>query len=178
MADIDHFKRVNDTYGHVEGDHVLREFAERVKRMLRQGDSVCRVGGEEFLLIASGSDEAGGMYIAERIREAIAKTPFQLSDGKTIPVTCSLGLCNVPAKSAEQEFDAQVRHADDALYQAKHNGRNRVSVYRQDADHVARHAAQEKTSPGLVRGYVERTSDCGPCKGNALDENGESVNNG
>ncbi len=129
MADIDFFKRVNDDHGHDAGDAVLKQFADRVRRLLRQGDIVCRMGGEEFLLIAPETDEATGKMVAERVRKTIAERPFLLPSGTSISVTCSLGMYTSIVNDSNSTFDEQIKKADKALYQSKTNGRNRVTVF-------------------------------------------------
>lgn len=129
MVDIDNFKHVNDDYGHDAGDAVLKQFAERIKGLLRQGDIVCRMGGEEFLLIAPETDESKGKMVAERVRKIIAETPFLLPSGEMIPVTCSLGVHTSLVKDSKSSFDSQIKKADKALYKSKADGRNRVTVF-------------------------------------------------
>ena len=126
VADIDHFKRINDTYGHAEGDEALRSVAQALKWAIhRPGDFVCRYGGEEFVLLLPGADEAGASAFAEAIRQRIATTPFQTLDGQPLQLTLSLGgASHVPATSSVS--DALFHAADRALYDAKHAGRNRV----------------------------------------------------
>jgi two-component system, cell cycle response regulator len=126
LADIDHFKYVNDTYGHLAGDAVLKEIASRMVKSIRPYDSVGRYGGEEFLILAPSSDALGAMGLAERIRKAIEEKAVNF-EGRMISVTGSFGI----AVSAPcQLLDAQqmIRMADDALYQAKANGRNRCDL--------------------------------------------------
>ena len=125
MGDIDHFKHVNDTYGHLAGDAVLRETARRILGSRRPYDSVGRYGGEELLVLAPGCDLALAGRLAERLRTAVAATSFDTPDG-LIPVTISFGATAYePGSSADA--DALVRAADQALYQAKDGGRNRVA---------------------------------------------------
>ena len=126
LADIDHFKRVNDTYGHVAGDAVLREVAERMRAAVRPYDDVGRYGGEEFLAILTECSQAEAANVAERMRAQIAGEPVAIPQG-TISVTISLG---VATAAAPQDADgtATVRSADAALYRAKEAGRNRVQV--------------------------------------------------
>jgi len=127
MADLDHFKAVNDRMGHAAGDAVLRETARRMGLCVRPYDSPCRYGGEEFLIVLPGCDLENATMRAEEIRSALAATPFQIPEG-VLSVTCSLG---VTASSGDADFDgsALLHEADEALYAAKHNGRNRVEVY-------------------------------------------------
>jgi diguanylate cyclase (GGDEF)-like protein len=126
MADIDHFKKINDTYGHLVGDAVLKEASRRLNTTLRSYDSVGRYGGEEFLIIVPGCDPLNLMVAAERLRHCIADRPMETSAGP-VPVTLSLGA--VAAQTNERESidaEALLRAADEALYAAKANGRNRV----------------------------------------------------
>ena len=126
MADLDYFKRINDTYGHLVGDSVLRESARRLRANIRTYDATGRYGGEEFLVVLPGCDESGGLAQAERLRESIGGQPIQTSAGEIV-VTCSLGLSwtDQPEPSATKEL---VSLADSALYAAKRMGRNRVAV--------------------------------------------------
>jgi two-component system cell cycle response regulator len=126
LLDLDHFKYVNDMYGHLCGDAVLKEAARRINASLRPYDMVGRYGGEEFLIVASSADARGILAVAERIRKAIESTPFAIDAGQ-IRVTASLG---VAASSDPSSFDSQalLRLADEALYRAKAHGRNRTEV--------------------------------------------------
>jgi two-component system cell cycle response regulator len=126
LADIDHFKKVNDTYGHLCGDEVLRVVARRMKDCIRPYDTVGRYGGEEFLIVAPASDVQGGMALAERIRGVIESQPISTPQGE-VRVTVSLG---VAASGDPGGSDPQMllRLADDALYRAKELGRNRSEL--------------------------------------------------
>jgi diguanylate cyclase (GGDEF)-like protein len=124
MTDLDHFKHVNDTYGHLAGDAVLREAARRLSASLRAYDSVGRYGGEEFLVVAPSCGGAGGADVAERLRESISGAPIDAS-GHAIVVTMSFG---VAATCDIKQVNQLLRMADDALYAAKKAGRNRVEV--------------------------------------------------
>ena len=127
MLDIDHFKLVNDTYGHLVGDHVLTEVAARVKKTLRDSDVLLRYGGEEFLVVLPSADPNALKRVGERMREAVAETPIQ--DGAhMISVTISVGLCSFVAGS-QMEETVLLKQSDDALYMAKDSGRNRVVSY-------------------------------------------------
>jgi diguanylate cyclase (GGDEF)-like protein len=124
MADLDHFKRVNDTYGHMAGDEVLRDAARRIQSGLRSYDAVGRYGGEEFLMVLPGCDCDSGAAQAERLRQTLCGEPFRWG-GVTLRVTCSLGVSWAVAPAPE-DADALVRSADEALYIAKNDGRNRI----------------------------------------------------
>jgi two-component system cell cycle response regulator len=120
MADVDHFKHINDTYGHPAGDEVLCEVATRIKTSLRTYDSVGRVGGEEFLGIVPGCDESTAFQVAEKIRHSVGSTPVKVL-GEDRTVTISLG---VSARVGETSAVEMLSAADAALYQAKASGRN------------------------------------------------------
>jgi diguanylate cyclase (GGDEF)-like protein len=122
MADIDHFKRVNDNYGHLAGDGVLKEVAKRIKGSLRGFDIVGRYGGEEFLLILHRAELATARMVAERIRSRIAATPIDLPK-EILDVTISMG---VAMAKSDESVNSLVERADRALYNAKENGRNQV----------------------------------------------------
>jgi len=124
IADLDHFKQVNDTHGHIAGDAVLREAAHRMKATVRRYDAVGRYGGEEFLVVLPGCDLEDACAQAERLREAVGAGPVHAA-GTDIPVTCSIGVsCRSLPSAADVDF--LVREADLALYTAKDSGRNRV----------------------------------------------------
>lgn len=125
MFDIDHFKVVNDTYGHDVGDEVLKEVANRASRNLRTFDLVARMGGEEFLVILPDTDGDAAALVAERLRERIGDQPFKVSHPVgALPVTVSIGFTN--GGGAGDTAESLIKRADDALYQAKRAGRNRV----------------------------------------------------
>ena len=124
LIDIDHFKRVNDTYGHPAGDQVLETVAKTLQDIIRGDDYLFRWGGEEFLALLSDCNAAQAMILAERLRSTIQD--LTISQGETaLQVTISLGTAELkPDESAE----ALIARADRALYQAKSNGRNRVEA--------------------------------------------------
>lgn len=125
MADLDHFKRINDTYGHLAGDAVLCEAAQRLQASMRVYDAVGRYGGEEFLVVSPGCGLPEAAEQAERLRRRISEEAVRVPDC-TIPVTMSLGV--VAATAEVRQPGDLLRLADDALYAAKHSGRDRVEV--------------------------------------------------
>lgn len=124
LLDLDHFKRINDTHGHIAGDAVLRETVRRMQACMRPFDAIGRYGGEEFLVILPGSDEASSTAAAERLRVAISADSMLLSDA-TIAVTASFGVTATP-QGAPVTPESLISSADEALLQAKRLGRNRV----------------------------------------------------
>ncbi|KXF77643.1 diguanylate cyclase response regulator [Paramesorhizobium deserti] len=125
MTDIDHFKRINDTYGHDAGDDVLRDFAGRLHRNIRGIDLACRYGGEEFIVVLPDTDAHMAAVVAERIRETVASTPFLICNGTaSVDVTISIGLASLQLR--DDSVEKLFKRADVALYEAKKNGRNRV----------------------------------------------------
>jgi diguanylate cyclase (GGDEF)-like protein len=127
MMDIDHFKRVNDSFGHVEGDKVLRMVANSITARLRTQDLVGRFGGEEFLALLPATTAQGGYELAEALRKGIAESRIAAPDGRTIAGTISIGVHQVGESSGEALADL-INAADQALYRAKDNGRNRVEI--------------------------------------------------
>ena len=123
FADLDHFKAINDTFGHPSGDEVLKQVADSLQACLRESDQVARYGGEEFAMILPETDAEGALRAAERVREAVAALRIN-ADGGEISVTLSLGAVAMAAGAACQPAEL-VKRADDALYQAKASGRNR-----------------------------------------------------
>lgn len=121
MADLDHFKQINDSLGHQAGDAVLREVARRMQSVLRPYDGLGRYGGEEFLVIAPGCDKAAALSLAERLRQSILNAPVPTTGGP-IPVTLTLGVLSLGEDSNPESL---LRSADDALYRGKKAGRNR-----------------------------------------------------
>tara|TARA_B100000029_G_scaffold455589_1_gene482947 strand:- start:23 stop:1390 length:1368 start_codon:yes stop_codon:yes gene_type:complete len=125
IMDIDHFKNVNDNYGHAVGDEVLQEFAERIKRNVRGIDLAVRYGGEEFVVVLPETDLEVAKMVAERLRQNVAEEPFEVSaDVGTITVTASIG--GTVYDGTEVSTDGLLRRADEALYTAKNQGRNQV----------------------------------------------------
>jgi two-component system, cell cycle response regulator len=126
MADVDHFKNVNDTCGHDAGDIVLKKFAEIFKANIRNCDICCRFGGEEFLMIVTHVDETGIALTIERIRRQLEEQRFSFG-GREVTVTASFGIAGLDA-SKTPNFDSLVAQADKTLYSAKQHGRNRTEI--------------------------------------------------
>jgi two-component system cell cycle response regulator len=126
ILDIDHFKSVNDNYGHDVGDAVIREFAARLRRNVRGVDMACRFGGEEFLVLMPDTDVGVAELVAERVREAVADRPFEVGLSRPISITISIGMALY--ENLDDTPEVIIKRADVALYRAKHAGRNRVIV--------------------------------------------------
>ena len=124
VVDLDHFKSINDTYGHQGGDEVLRHFVQTATQCLRQQDVMGRLGGEEFAIFLPGVDAKGAQVVAERLRAAVASRPAALQQGShALTISLGLTLC-VPGDTP----DTALHRADQAMYQAKERGRNRVEL--------------------------------------------------
>jgi two-component system cell cycle response regulator len=125
MVDLDHFKRINDTFGHDVGDEVLKEFAARMASNLRPSDFACRLGGEEFVIIMPRTTGDVGCLAAERLRRQICAAPFRvLGMQDPLDVTVSIGVAC--SDNADDTAEAVLKRADEGLYEAKRAGRNRV----------------------------------------------------
>ncbi len=127
MLDVDHFKSVNDRFGHAAGDHALRTMAEALRGRTRVFDSIARYGGEEFVVVMPGASEQDAVTAAERLRTTIEALPFQPVPGVTHRLTVSIGVAYAdgPGRTAE----ALLQQADKAMYRAKNDGRNRVEIF-------------------------------------------------
>jgi diguanylate cyclase (GGDEF)-like protein len=128
LFDIDHFKKLNDTYGHPIGDAVLKEVAARLRAAISQYDFVARYGGEEFVAVWPGRNDVEAAKLAEQVRQAIGLKKFSTTAGE-LPVTISLGVAASPQDAAKKTD--LIKAADEALYAAKHGGRNKVCRYSQ-----------------------------------------------
>jgi diguanylate cyclase (GGDEF)-like protein len=125
MLDIDFFKRINDSHGHLYGDEILKQIAVLVKGCLRTMDILARYGGEEFAILLPETDLEDAMFTADRIRMAVENHDFSLAQGKPVRVTVSQGVTSFPSPGIEKRSDI-VAKADAALYEAKEAGRNCV----------------------------------------------------
>ncbi len=130
LADIDHFKQINDTFGHRSGDAVLSSVARRLTDSLRKYDAVGRYGGEEFLLVMPGCDYEDGKVRAEEFRRAVQDEPVKVGD-QEIPVSLSLGVSVCEPNGVDQP-EILIHAADEAMYRAKKNGRNRFELAQQE----------------------------------------------
>ncbi|MFN8608866.1 MAG: GGDEF domain-containing protein [Vulcanimicrobiota bacterium] len=124
LFDIDHFKKINDTYGHPAGDAVLRQVAERARDLLRLEDTIGRYGGEEFAILLRSSDLQACLTVAERVRARMADQAFELAGEEPLTVTISIGVACWKPESTEESL---IGEADGQLYAAKAGGRNQVS---------------------------------------------------
>ncbi|SBW03300.1 Response regulator PleD (fragment) [uncultured delta proteobacterium] len=140
IFDIDHFKRFNDSYGHLDGDAALRHLTQTVKNELRGPDILGRYGGEEFVLLLPGVDQPTGEAIAERLRLAVATSPVPTKTAGPVTITISMGLVLVPPEGNEERkvsfLERYLGFADNALYAAKESGRNRLMASSCALEHV------------------------------------------
>lgn len=141
LTDVDHFKRINDQFGHLAGDAVLRSVAARIAATVRPYDFVGRYGGEEFLIVLPDCDTEGASQVARRLRSEFSDNPITTPEG-VFNVTMSFGVASVTAGRSIQEEDV-VRAADEALYRAKDGGRNRVEIW----EGMTRWNQSEKSRP-------------------------------
>ena len=136
MIDIDHFKEINDRFGHLAGDEALKEVARRAEAEIRAGDTGARFGGDEFAILLAGAESTHALKLAERIHHSMAATPIRVHGGAQVIVTLSIGLATARPQPRSRDYKAQaerlIAEADAALYRAKSAGRNRVEV----ASHV------------------------------------------
>jgi diguanylate cyclase (GGDEF)-like protein len=125
MLDIDKFKRINDTYGHQIGDEVIISLANVILTHIRQSDTACRYGGEEFVILLPETDMNGVRNVAEKIRRAVEESKMELPDGVELKYTVSLGITEADFEK-DRNVEKVIGRADEALYDAKESGRNRV----------------------------------------------------
>jgi len=132
MLDIDHFKQVNDTFGHAAGDEVIKEIAQRIELQVRASDVAARYGGEEFVILLPNTDTSSGQLLAERVRAEIGSTPIDVGQEKSTGVTVSIGIaCTSPHRDdvdLKITGESLLARADVSLYRAKSAGRDQVSV--------------------------------------------------
>lgn len=132
MLDIDHFKTVNDTYGHAAGDAVLKELAQRIESQVRASDIAARFGGEEFVVLLPATEVESGRLLAERIRKAVSAEAIEIGQGKDITITASIGIASIaPTRDVEDlktAGESLLARADVALYNAKSSGRDQVAI--------------------------------------------------
>jgi diguanylate cyclase (GGDEF)-like protein len=124
MFDIDHFKQINDRYGHLTGDRVIKQVAEIARNSVRRHDFIARWGGEEFMVLLKDCEIAQAEIVAEKIRSAIANHDFKLDENNSV-VTISAGVANYTADETAESFFTRI---DKALYQAKQSGRDRIEL--------------------------------------------------
>lgn len=134
LIDIDHFKKINDTYGHHAGDTVLEEVALCLKSRIRMSDTLCRIGGEEFVAFCKNADQGDAVNIAEKVRMSIQEHKFDIGDDVMLKVSVSIGVATLPDSHGTDTVKDFYRYADMALYQSKGQGRNRVTHYANRAD--------------------------------------------
>lgn len=147
MVDVDHFKKINDTYGHVVGDILLKETAQLLRKLVREFDIIARYGGEEFLVVLPNGDVMGAGILAERLRDSVEKSVFNIN-GNKILITISIGIGTANLKlnvDSGAEVTKLINQADIALYNAKANGRNRVEVYSDDMNGVEKDNKRDST---------------------------------
>ncbi|WP_084396737.1 GGDEF domain-containing protein [Henriciella aquimarina] len=145
--DVDHFKSINDTYGHAAGDKVLRAVSETCRSHLRQSDVFGRMGGEEFAILLPQTDEDGAILVAEKLRVAIGAMRFEFG-GKTVRVTASFGVAS--QKDRQYDVATLLGRADAAMYQAKQTGRNRSVIWGDETDRVERVVRRRVLKAGQI----------------------------
>jgi diguanylate cyclase (GGDEF)-like protein len=126
MCDLDHFKQVNDNYGHDVGDQVIRGFAEVLRRTKRETDTVGRIGGEEFVVVCEETDLDGAELLAQRIRAELGRATFSSPLG-AVKVTCSIGVATYP--EAGSDWESLFKATDEALYTSKRSGRDCITLW-------------------------------------------------
>lgn len=128
IIDIDHFKRINDMYGHDSGDMVLVQFANKLKESVRSDDVVSRIGGEEFIVVLKNVDEANTYEVARKLHDRIRNAAYTITGNKTISLTCSIGVLFYPPREDDpgMSFEKMISIADSALYHAKERGRDTI----------------------------------------------------
>ncbi len=156
FLDLDHFKQINDRYGHLVGDEVLRKVADVISHSVRSSDLPCRYGGEEFAVIAPHTDRKGAKLLAERIRSGISKIEVSATDGSKQTLSISGGVACFPQDAGDPE--ELLRIADKALYLAKSKGRNRVEFYQEEKRQSPRFSVALPVQISFSTDHRERTS--------------------
>ena len=132
ILDVDHFKSVNDTFGHAAGDYVLQEIANRIDAQVRKSDVAARYGGEEFIVLLPATSIESAVKLADRIRGAVSSTPYEMPGGQAREITASIGISGITPGVDDDDLktlgESLIAHADVALYEAKAGGRDRVAV--------------------------------------------------
>lgn len=144
MFDVDHFKQINDNYGHDVGDRVLQVIAETTRKEMRHSDVLARFGGEEFIVLLSDTQLQDALLIAERIRHSIQRQHVPVQENPPLQFTVSIGIAEL--ESPSQSLDELIKQADIALYAAKRAGRNRIRVYRPEMQSAPSKTSQSITS--------------------------------
>ncbi len=127
ILDIDHFKKINDTYGHQSGDTILTAVAERILSNARKIDLTARYGGDEFVILLPDTAAEEALLLAERLHQAVSNEPVILTNKSSIHMTVSIGVATYPTHAAT--IDELIKRADEALYWIKSHGRNRIRLY-------------------------------------------------
>ncbi|MCG6117133.1 MAG: diguanylate cyclase [Aquimonas sp.] len=177
MIDFDHFKTVNDRYGHAAGDAVLCQFAERLRAVFRASDHLVRWGGEEFLVVARDTDRQAAAELAERVRVLMETTPFRLADGQSVLRTVCVGFAPYPLSPIHPEsagWEAAVDLADHLLYACKRAGRNAwIGVFPEFSDRAPTHSSGWASPERVRAGHVRLVSNLP--EGRALEALGEQA---
>ena len=160
MLDIDRFKRINDTYGHIAGDRILEGLARLLQRSARRMDSVCRCGGEEIGVILPEVDARAAIQAAERLRTEVERTAFDLGNGEHIKITVSIGVAALPEQATS--LPELAMFADKALYVAKESGRNRVHLYGKPTLSDASSVTRPKVAGAESIGQAHKLPSCAP----------------
>jgi two-component system cell cycle response regulator len=132
MVDIDHFKEINDRFGHLAGDEALKEVARRAETEIRAGDTAARFGGDEFAILLAGAESSHALKLAERIHQRVGSTAMRVHGGSQVTVSLSIGVATARPQSRSHDYkllaERLIAEADSALYRAKSGGRNRVEI--------------------------------------------------
>lgn len=145
LIDADHFKSINDTYGHIVGDKILQHLAFLIRENIRKIDIPCRYGGEEFAVILPATPLLTGVHVAERLREEIQNSKVTLESGKKISLTVSIGVSSTEQYN-EHTPETFLKSADTQLYSAKEQGRNKVTFKPLQRDHTSTVSSEEKSA--------------------------------